>query len=80
MWYLTPHRVMATVAGMKPHVALLTTSEVADLFRVNDSTVRRWVSEERLRAIMLPGGGRLRFHRADVLAILAGDAAELSAP
>ena len=32
---------------------LLTVQEVADVFRVSDSTVRRWIDNEDLRAMKL---------------------------
>ena len=33
---------------------LLTVSEVADILRVDDTTVRRWVKQGTLEAIVLP--------------------------
>jgi len=33
---------------------LLTVREVADIFRVDDTTVRRWIKEDALEAIILP--------------------------
>lgn len=36
---------------------LLTVSEVAELLRVDDTTVRRWVKQGALEGVMLPGGG-----------------------
>ena len=33
---------------------LLTVSEVADILRVDDTTVRRWVKQGALEAIILP--------------------------
>ncbi len=33
---------------------LLTVGEVADIFRVDDTTVRRWIKEDALEAIILP--------------------------
>jgi excisionase family DNA binding protein len=33
---------------------LLTVSEVADILRVDDTTVRRWVKQGALEAIVLP--------------------------
>lgn len=50
---------------------LLTTSEVADLFRVTEATVNRWVREQKISAVALPGGKGYRFRRADV-EVLAG--------
>jgi excisionase family DNA binding protein len=57
---------------MTPDVVLLTTSEVAELFRVDQSTIRRWIDEGRIASITLPGG-RKRYRRSDIEAILAGD-------
>lgn len=50
---------------------LLTTAEVAERLRVSRMTVSRWVRAGQIRAIRLPGGRALRFHPADVDAILA---------
>lgn len=33
---------------------LLTVQEVADIFRVDNTTVRRWIKEDALEAIILP--------------------------
>ncbi|WP_308198547.1 helix-turn-helix domain-containing protein [Actinomadura terrae] len=44
---------------------LLTRDEVADLFRVEPSTVSEWARRGRLRSIRTPGGAR-RF-RAEVV-------------
>ncbi len=33
---------------------LLTVREVAEIFRVDDTTVRRWIKEDALEAITLP--------------------------
>jgi len=33
---------------------LLTVQEVADIFRVDDTTVRRWIKDDALEAIILP--------------------------
>lgn len=57
---------------MTPEPVLLTTSEVAELFRVDQSTVRRWIEEGRMAAVTLPGG-RKRYRRTDIEAILAGN-------
>jgi excisionase family DNA binding protein len=54
--------------------AMLTTAEVAELFRVNVATVRRWVEAGQLKAVVLPSK-RLRFSREDIEARLAGRAA-----
>ena len=48
---------------------LLTTREVADLFRVDPKTVTRWAKDGKLKHIKTLGGHR-RFHAADVKALL----------
>jgi excisionase family DNA binding protein len=49
-----------------PKVVLLTTSEVAQRFKVDPSAVRRWVSEQRLKPAITTPGGHYRFNEADV--------------
>lgn len=44
---------------------LLTTAEVAEMLRVSQSTVQRWVQLGQLDAIRLPSGG-IRIRREDV--------------
>ncbi len=56
---------------------LLTVREVAEMFRVDDTTVRRWIKEDALEAIILPHlnerqGYRIR--RSVVNAILQSSA------
>ena len=53
---------------------LLSIGEVADLFGVNVSTIRRWDDAGKLHAIRTPGGQR-RFDRAEVERVLRGDVA-----
>ena len=55
---------------MTPLPTLLTTAEVAALFRVDESTVARWANEGRLKAIRTPGGRELRFEAAEINAAL----------
>jgi len=57
---------------MTPRPTLLTATEVAEEFRLHPGTVRRWVGENKIRAIKLPGG-LLRFRREEVEAILSGE-------
>lgn len=57
---------------------LLTAAEVADELRVHVSTVSRWVRDNRIAAIKLPGG-HLRFRRADVDALIAASPTEAGA-
>lgn len=51
-----------------PH-DLLTVPEVADFFRVSESTVNRWRQTKVLPAVKV--GGSLRFRRSDVEALLS---------
>jgi excisionase family DNA binding protein len=51
---------------------LLTTGEVAALFRVDRSTVTRWAQTGKLPCIDTPGGMR-RFRESDVRALLEQD-------
>jgi len=44
---------------------LLTTTEVAGIFRVDPRTVMRWVREGKLPVVPTPGG-RMRFERAEI--------------
>jgi excisionase family DNA binding protein len=57
---------------------LLTATEVAEEFRLDPGTVRRWAREARIQVIRLPSG-LLRFRREDVEAILAGQPARTEA-
>ena len=52
---------------------MLTTREVADMFRVQVSAVRRWAREGKLRSIRTPGNER-RFYESEVGALLSGGA------
>jgi excisionase family DNA binding protein len=59
---------------MDLEVVLLTTSEVAEVFRVDRTTITRWVMTGRLKAIALPGRrGLLRYRKSDIEAILAAE-------
>lgn len=51
---------------------LLTSSEVAALFRVDVKTVGRWVAAGRIGSIRTPGGHH-RFRESEVRALLEGD-------
>lgn len=55
-----------------PELRLLTSGEVAALFRVDPKTVTRWATAGRIASILTPGGHR-RFHEADVHALLRGE-------
>jgi excisionase family DNA binding protein len=54
---------------MTPNQPLLTTVEVAEACKVDPNTVSRWAREGLIPFITLPGG-RLRYRRADVDALL----------
>jgi excisionase family DNA binding protein len=56
-------------AGL-PAEELLTTAEVATLFRVDPQTVRRWALADKLTDIKTPGGRR-RFRAAEVRVLYA---------
>jgi excisionase family DNA binding protein len=49
-----------------PKVVLLTTSEVAERFKVDDSAVRRWISKGLLTPAIKTPGGHYRFAEADI--------------
>jgi excisionase family DNA binding protein len=49
----------------REHDALLTPSEVAQLFRVNPKTVTRWARAGKITAIRTLGGHR-RFRRSEI--------------
>ncbi len=49
---------------------LLTTGEVAEMFRVDPATVTRWANAGKLSAIRTPGGHR-RFRVAEIRSLLA---------
>uniref|UniRef100_UPI003F490CB5 helix-turn-helix domain-containing protein n=1 Tax=Sphaerisporangium sp. CA-236357 TaxID=3240030 RepID=UPI003F490CB5 len=52
---------------------LLTSAEVADVFRVDPKTIGRWVRIGRLKAIRTPGGRLRRFRSSDIRDALAAD-------
>ena len=47
-------------------VVLLTTSEVAEHFRVDTAVVRRWVAKKQLLPAITTPGGHYRFNAADL--------------
>jgi len=52
-----------------PRQPLFTIREAAGLFKVHARTVERWIEEERLDAIVLPGGKSLRITYQEVLKV-----------
>ena len=60
---------------MDMETTLLKIGEVAKTFRVDDTTVRRWIKNGALEAVALPGGGKRQGYRvrvSDVKRILGG--------
>jgi len=53
----------------EPESDLLTSAEVADLFRVDLKTVGRWASSGRIKSFCTPGGHR-RYRKSDIQALL----------
>ncbi len=51
-------------AGSEPD-ELLTPRDVAELFGVDTSTIKRWAQQGQLRAVETPGGHR-RYRRKDI--------------
>lgn len=72
-WCLTSLVWPSTVWCMTSLPTLLTAVEVAEEFRLDPATVRRWAREGKIERIKLPSG-LYRFRRGDIEAILAGDA------
>lgn len=50
---------------------LLTSAEVAPMFRVDQKTVSRWALTGKLPSIRTPGGAHRRYRESEVLALLA---------
>ena len=57
---------------MTPDQTFLSIPEVAEVFEVSDTSVRRWVKSGRLPVVRTPSG-RAKVRREDVEAILRGD-------
>ncbi len=59
---------------------LLTVSEVARILRVDETTVRRWVKQGALEAVILPHANARQAYRIkrETLENVLGDAASLS--
>ncbi|TLP66528.1 BldC family transcriptional regulator [Microbispora triticiradicis] len=55
---------------------LLTSDEVAAVFRVDPKTVVRWAREGRIAGIRTPGGRLIRYRESDVRAALEVPAVE----
>ncbi len=70
-------RLYAMTPTENPHEALLTVREVARQLRVNDVTVKRWIKNGVLEAILLPRIGKRQSYRIrkSTLDALLADAA-----
>lgn len=55
-----------------PQPQLLTTAEVAALFRVDKKTVTRWAAAGRLPCIRTPGGTAYRYEKTAIDALISG--------
>ncbi len=57
---------------------LLTVTEVAELLRVDQTTVRRWIKREALEAVSLPHVGKRQAYRVrrSTITVLLGQAPE----
>lgn len=51
---------------MADDLVYLTTTQVAEVFRVDSSAVRRWVAKGQLKPAITTAGGHYRFRRDDV--------------
>jgi excisionase family DNA binding protein len=51
--------------------SLLTANEVAEEFRLDPETIRRWARDGQIKSIRLPSG-LYRFRREDIEALIAG--------
>ena len=68
---------MVTTTQGAPAPAVMTTAEVAAVFSVHETTVQSWVAADRIGHFRTPGG-HLRFHRSDVVRLLAAEGARLT--
>ena len=55
-------------------VTLITTTQVAEHFHVDPSTVRKWVDKGLITPAMSTPGGHYRFRQSDVDALMSGKA------
>lgn len=59
---------------MSDQLALITTTQVAERFKVNASAVRRWVAKGQLKPAITTPGGHYRFSQADIDAFMSAEA------
>ncbi len=64
------------MAAVDPEDILLTPAEVAEIFRVDGATIRKWANNGTLKVSYLPGGRMRRYHQEDVYAVLRGEGSE----
>lgn len=57
---------------MTQELPLFTTRQLADMFSVDDSTVRRWVATGKATPTVTTPGGHMRFDQAEVDRLLKG--------
>lgn len=57
------------IARLESGDELMTSGEIARIFRVDAKTVSRWADAGRLKTVRTPGGHR-RFWRSDIAALL----------
>jgi excisionase family DNA binding protein len=69
---LYPVSPEAREATFEPAERLLTSGEVAVMFRVAPKTVTRWAAQERIASIRT-SGGRRRYRESEVRALLRGE-------
>ncbi len=50
----------------KSKSTMLTTREVAGIFKVHPATIRRWCSQGKIKSYRTGAGGKLQFKREDV--------------
>ena len=62
-----------------PEVTYITTSQVADLAKVDSSAVRMWVKKRKLKPAIKTPGGHYRFRLSDVEELLSAEPAERTA-
>lgn len=58
------------VSRMEREVVYITTQELADIAKVDASTIRRWVSRGHIRPALTTPGGHHRFERDATLRAL----------
>lgn len=82
--FLVKKHYITALTGENIHMSeLLTVAEVARILRVDDTTVRRWVKQGSLEAVILPhvnARQAYRIKRESIDAVLAGSTARQPEP